>query len=206
MIKGDASTSQERFISLSALRLSIILRAGTAAYFDRLRGLQMRFKFALWPTVLLLGIGLSMGCTGPSTSNSGADTGQEQASTKPAIFAADGAAIRGYDPVAYFTNGEPVKGTGAFSHEWQGATWQFASAENRDSFASDPQKYAPQYGGYCAWAVKNGYTASIDPKAWKVVDGKLYLNYSLDVQKQWEEDIPGNIAEADQNWPGVLEK
>lgn len=164
----------------------------------------MNFKFALWPAVLVLGMGLSIGCTDPSTSSSESGAEQSQTNTKPAVFSADGAAIRGYDPVAYFTDGAPVKGKGEFSHEWQGVTWKFASAENRDAFASDPEKYAPQYGGYCAWAVKKGTTASIDPQAWKIVDGKLYLNYSLDVQKQWEGDIPGNIAEADKNWPDVL--
>jgi hypothetical protein len=72
-------------------------------------------------------------------------------------------------------------------------------------FKADPEKYAPKYGGYCAWAVAQGYTAEIDPEAWKIVGGKLYLNYSKDVQKKWEQDIPGNIEKADQNWPGVLD-
>ena len=97
-----------------------------------------------------------------------------------------GAAIEGYDPVAYFEQGRPVEGDGDYSHEWMGATWYFASAANRDLFAADPEKYAPQYGGYCAWAVANGYTAEIDPQAWAVVDDKLYLNYSPDVQTQWQ--------------------
>lgn len=113
-------------------------------------------------------------------------------------------AIRGYDPVAYFTEGEPAKGRGAHSHEWMGATWYFASAENMELFAGDPEKYAPQYGGYCAYAVSQGYTAKIDPDAWKIVDDKLYLNFSLKVQKIWEEDIPGYIAAADENWPKIL--
>jgi YHS domain-containing protein len=88
-----------------------------------------------------------------------------------------GTAIEGYDPVAYFNEGRPVEGKSEFSQEWMDATWYFASAENRDLFAADPEKYAPQYGGYCAWAVSQGYTANIDPQAWKVVDDKLYLNY-----------------------------
>jgi YHS domain-containing protein len=112
-----------------------------------------------------------------------------------------GTAIEGYDPVAYFTEGRPVEGASAFAHEWMGATWYFVSAENRDRFAADPEPYAPQYGGYCAWAVAHGYTAKIDPEAWKIVDGKLYLNYSKDVQADWVEDIPGNIAKGDVNWP-----
>jgi hypothetical protein len=87
---------------------------------------------------------------------------------------------------------------------WQGAAWRFASAENRERFEADPVAYAPQYGGWCAWAVAEGYTASTVPEAWKIVDGRLYLNYSRGVQRRWERDIPGNIARADANWPGVL--
>ncbi|MEO1399953.1 MAG: YHS domain-containing (seleno)protein [Cyanobacteria bacterium J06635_1] len=120
------------------------------------------------------------------------------------IFAEDGIAIRGADPVAYFTESDYVPGSAEYTHEWGGATWQFASAENRDLFASNPEQYAPAYGGFCAWAVSQGYTAPIDPTAWKVVDGKLYLNYDAKVQKRWSKDIPGNIAKADGNWPGVL--
>jgi len=116
-----------------------------------------------------------------------------------------GTAINGYDPVAYFDEGRPVEGSSAFTHDWNGATWRFSSAENRDRFAATPEAFAPQYGGYCAWAVSQGYTASTDPEAWKIVDGKLYLNYSKSVQAQWEGDIPGNIAKGDTNWPRVLD-
>ena len=115
-----------------------------------------------------------------------------------------GLAIRGTDPVAYFTEGGPVAGSSEFTYTWGNATWQFASAENRDLFAANPEQYAPQYGGFCAWAVSQGYTASIDPDAWRIVDGKLYLNFSRGVQRRWERDIPGNINQADANWPGVL--
>ena len=115
-----------------------------------------------------------------------------------------GVAIDGWDPVAYFTDGKPVEGSKEFVHEWNGATWRFASAAHRDLFAQAPEKYAPQYGGYCAWAVSQGYTADIDPQAWKIEDGRLFLNYSLDVQKKWATDIPGNIAKADANWPKLL--
>lgn len=115
-----------------------------------------------------------------------------------------GLAIRGTDPVTYFTQGGPVAGSAEFTYTWGNATWQFASAENRDLFAANPEQYAPQYGGFCAWAVSQGYTASIDPNAWRIVDGKLYLNYSKGVQRQWERDIPGNISQANANWPGVL--
>lgn len=114
-----------------------------------------------------------------------------------------GVAIEGYDPVAYFTQGKPVEGSSDFTHDWNGATWRFASAENRDMFIADPEKFAPQYGGYCAWAVSQGYTASIDPDAWSIVDGKLYLNYSKGVQSRWENDIAGHISSADENWPEI---
>ncbi len=127
------------------------------------------------------------------------------AAAESAVYERRGVAIRGTDPVAYFTEGEPRDGEAEFSHEWNGAEWRFASAENRDQFIADPERYAPQYGGYCAWAVANGYTASTVPEAWHIVDGKLYLNYSLGVRKQWLQDIPGNVRKGDANWPGVLE-
>jgi len=117
-----------------------------------------------------------------------------------------GGAIQGYDPVAYFTEGRSVEGSRQFSHQWNGATWRFASAANRDRFAQSPEKYAPQYGGYCAFGVASGYAVKIDPQAWNVVDGKLYLNYSLAVQADWKKDVPGYIRKADSNWPRVLEK
>jgi len=113
-------------------------------------------------------------------------------------------AVSGYDPVAYFSAGKPVVGKKEFTTRWMDAEWRFASAENRDLFVANPEKYAPQYGGYCAWAVSQGTTASSDPKAWKIVGGKLYLNYDQDVQKKWEADIPGHIQQADRNWPSVL--
>ena len=113
-------------------------------------------------------------------------------------------AVGGHDSVAYFTEGKPVKGDKQFVLEHAGAQWRFVSAENRDKFAAAPERYAPQYGGYCAWAVSQGYTASGDPQYWKIAGGKLYLNYDADIQKKWEKDIPGFIVKADQNWPGVL--
>lgn len=114
-----------------------------------------------------------------------------------------GVAIRGTDPVAYFTQGRPVGGSSDFEHDWNGVTWRFANAEHRALFAAEPEKYAPQFGGYCSWAVSQGYTASTVPEAWRIVDGKLYLNYSLDVQRRWERDIPGNISAGHRNWPGL---
>jgi len=128
----------------------------------------------------------------------------EAVAKEPVYQSYFGTAIDGTDPVAYFTEGRPVEGDSSIAHEWNGATWHFASEENRALFAADPERYAPQYGGYCAWAVSQGYTASTDPEAWKIVDGRLYLNYSLSVQDTWATDIPGHIAAGDANWPGVL--
>ncbi len=125
---------------------------------------------------------------------------------KPPIFAADGLAIRGYDPVAYFTEGKPVAGDPRFTHEWRGAKWRFATAANRDAFKADPAKYAPQYGGYCAFGTAQGYAVPTDPHAWRIVDGKLYLNYNIQVRERWQSDIPGFITRADENWPAVLKK
>lgn len=125
---------------------------------------------------------------------------------KPVNTGWGGVAIKGYDAVAYFTESKPVEGSAKFEFAWNGAKWRFASAANRDLFAAAPEKYAPQFGGYCAWAVSRGYTAGVDPKAWKVVNEKLYLNYDFDVQKQWEADEPSNIAKGEVNWPEILKK
>jgi YHS domain-containing protein len=117
-----------------------------------------------------------------------------------------GRALKGYDPVAYFVQGQPTPGSKEFEYRWNGSVWQFSTEENMKLFRANAEKYTPAYGGYCAWAVAEGYTADIDPKAWTVFDGKLYLNYNLDVQKKWGKDIPGNIDRANKNWPGVLAK
>ena len=115
-------------------------------------------------------------------------------------------ALRGYDAVAYWTSGQPTQGSTSLEHRWKDAVWRFSTAANRDQFAKDPARYVPEFGGYCAYAVSRGYTADIDPNAWRIVDGRLYLNYSKRVQKLWEENVPGNIARGRQNWPGVLAK
>lgn len=117
-----------------------------------------------------------------------------------------GSAVKGYDVVAYVTEAKPTEGSATFETTWNGAKWRFASAAHRDEFRKDPGKFAPQFGGYCSWAVSQGYTADVDPQAWKIVDGRLYLNYSKSVQQKWSQDIPGNIAKARANWPKVLEK
>ncbi len=133
------------------------------------------------------------------------------ASVRPAqaetqgIYANDGIAIDGTDAVAYFRESRPVAGNPLIAYEWNGAVWHFASEENRAAFVADPEAFAPQYGGYCAYAVSEGYTASTVPEAWRIVDGKLYLNFSRRIQRRWERDIPGRIVAGNANWPGVLE-
>jgi YHS domain-containing protein len=115
-------------------------------------------------------------------------------------------AIGGYDAVSYFTAVQPVPGTVAFSLVHEGATWLFADGANRAAFQANPEKYVPQYGGYCAWAVSEGYTAPGDPKVFKVVGGRLYLNYNRSVATNWEKHTTRNISRGDANWPKVLQK
>ena len=114
-----------------------------------------------------------------------------------------GSAISGTDPVAYFTEGRPVEGSSDFKHDWNGATWRFASAENRDLFAASPEKYAPQYGGFCAFGVTMNKKFDTDPTAWHIRGDKLYLNLNKDVQKKWVTDIPGYIETAQTNWVDI---
>jgi YHS domain-containing protein len=123
--------------------------------------------------------------------------------TDTGVFADKEVAIRGYDPVAYFKAGEPAEGSEQHSLDWGGVTWHFASAENKQAFEADPKAYAPEYGGYCAYAVAKGQLASIDPDAWSIRDGKLYLNYSTGIRSTWEQDAEGYIATADGNWPDL---
>ena len=117
-----------------------------------------------------------------------------------------GVAVEGYDVVAYHVDGKATKGRQEFTHRHQGAEFRFASAEHRDLFAADPGRYAPQYGGYCAYAVSQNSTYDIDPLAWDIVDGKLYLNYSKKIRKKWQADRDEYIRLADANWPGLLAK
>lgn len=124
----------------------------------------------------------------------------------PVSMSEDGLAIGGYDPISYFTDGGPVFGSAAFEHRWNGATWRFASAKARDRFAADPAAFAPQFGGYCAWAVSQTYIAPGDPKVWRIVDGRLYLNFNERAKKLWEADLVGAIERGKANWPMVLEK
>ncbi|ETX10533.1 hypothetical protein MUS1_14990 [Marinomonas ushuaiensis DSM 15871] len=116
-------------------------------------------------------------------------------------------AVSGYDTVAYFTDNQPIKGSSEFQVEYQGADWFFVSKKHLDMFNADPEKYAPQYGGYCAWAIsdQNDF-ASSDPQQWAIVDGKLYLNYSKDVKEKWDADRVLHIQQADKNWPKLITK
>ena len=117
--------------------------------------------------------------------------------------ARDGVAIQGYDAVAYFTQTSAVRGTANFAHEWAGTVWFFSSAENREAFAAQPEKYAPQYGGHCALSVANGKSARGSGEAWHVESGKLYLNYDQSVQARWQRNRYRNISEGDRWWPGI---
>lgn len=114
-------------------------------------------------------------------------------------------AVGGHDVVAYFTDGKPVKGSKKFQTEYRGAEWRFATQAHLDAFLKAPEKYAPQYGGYCAWAMGRGYAAKGDPDVWRIVDGKLYLNYDESVREKWETDIPGFIAKANANYPKLVD-
>jgi YHS domain-containing protein len=180
----------------------------------------MQLKHFTILSLSILSLGLAVGCTtqpkadvNPATNQTAPSSTTPVKTTKSTsaapsnrvnFYTENGVAIRGTDPVAYFQQGQPVQGNSKFSHQWMNATWHFASAENRDLFAKNPDKYAPQYGGFCAWAVSRGYSAPIDPNAWRIVDGKLYLNYDKSVQRSWERNIPDNISKANRNWPNVL--
>lgn len=125
---------------------------------------------------------------------------------KSEIFKTSDGAIRGYDAVAYFKDSKAVKGDPKFSYSWRGANWLFANQQDLDLFKATPDKYAPQYGGYCAYGTADGHKASIDPQAWTIVNNKLYLNYSMDVKSEWNKDQAGYIMKADKNWPAVKNK
>ena len=118
-------------------------------------------------------------------------------------FEVDGVALRGYDPVAYFEVGKPTQGMPALSHDYKGSTFHFATEANLKKFVADPEKYAPQYGGFCALGTANGYKVKTEPDAFKVVDGKLYFNYNRKVLDMWTQDQAGYISRANQNWPEV---
>jgi YHS domain-containing protein len=124
-------------------------------------------------------------------------------SQKAPVYTNSQGAIQGYDPVAYFKEGKPVKGKKELSYAWQGANWHFANQENLMAFQAAPEKFAPQYGGYCAYGMAEGHKAPTDPQAWTLVEGKLYLNYDPKVRELWNKKQPEYIKTADRNWPEV---
>lgn len=122
------------------------------------------------------------------------------------IFVTDKGAISGYDAVAYFTEGKPVIGLDPLTYQWKNEVWHFSSQKNLDLFKQTPEKYAPQYGGYCAFGMSRGYKAKTDPAAWTIAEGKLYLNYNMDVRGDWAKNQKALIEKADKNWPTLKAK
>ncbi len=127
-------------------------------------------------------------------------------SLKHRTFSDEAGALRGYDTVAYFNAGKPVKGKPEIAYKYNGATWHFATRENRELFKQNPEYYEPQYGGYCAFGMSKGFVVSSDPQAWTVKNDKLYLNYSLGVRETWLKDVDVNIARADKHWAEKLKQ
>jgi YHS domain-containing protein len=119
---------------------------------------------------------------------------------------ATGFVIRGYDPVAYFTEGRPVPGRSDLSADYKGGKYLFATEVNRDMFKVNPEKYVPQYGGYCAYGVAVGKKFDIDPSSWRIVDGKLYFNLNPVILQKWTADVKGYIRKSEENWPQIREK
>ena len=122
------------------------------------------------------------------------------------VFQKDGIAIRGYDPVAYFKQSKPVKGQETISYDWNGVKWLFSSDENKEDFKANPEKFAPQFGGYCAYGLSENHKSPTEPDAFTIVDDKLYLNYNLKVKELWKKDISGRIKKANELWPVLKSK
>ena len=163
--------------------------------------LKTKTKYVGFALVALIAL-VAVGCA----SLVGGGSGTLNQTTAQVSKDSSGLALDGYDAVAYFKENSPQPGKPEFTADYNGAKWQFTTAENRDAFSKEPAKYAPQYGGYCAWAVGHNYTAKGDPQAWKVVDNKLYLNYNKDVQAKWQQEIPKYIADGDKNWQVLADK
>jgi YHS domain-containing protein len=151
---------------------------------------------ALAVSVVVLGLFVAMA----NFASAGPDT------PIPPVNASEGIGLKGYDPVAYFTNGAATRGSEKHSYLWKGVTYRFASAENLRQFKADPAKYLPQYGGYCAYAMSHNRIADSDPSRWAIVNGKLYLNNGLVAEKLWSLNENGNILSADRNWPRYPKK
>jgi YHS domain-containing protein len=133
-------------------------------------------------------------------------TGYTTFSQQSAIFQTNGKAIRGYDVVAYFNDGQPVKGNDSLTYQWGNSSWLFSSLTNLELFKQNPEQYVPEYGGYCAYGTAGGYKAPTQPDAWAIVNGKLYFNYNLKVKASWDKDRVGYISKADKNWPLIKNK
>ena len=159
----------------------------------------------LFSALILSAVCLLTACGMANPSSGAASAAGTPVGLDPVNKAEGALALGGYDAVAYFTEGGAAKGAAEFTHDYLGATWRFKSAEHRDEFAKNPTEYAPQYGGYCSWAVGHGYTANGDPTAWKIVDGKLYLNYNENVKQRWEKQQDELIKKGDENFPRFLE-
>jgi YHS domain-containing protein len=122
---------------------------------------------------------------------------------QPEVFSTEAGAIQGYDPVAFFKEGKAIPGKKEFTWSWSGADWYFSSAENLSSFQTEPARYAPQYGGYCAYGTAAGHKSPTQPETWTIVNDKLYFNYNPQVKKLWNKNQVGLIKQADKNWPQV---
>lgn len=116
-----------------------------------------------------------------------------------------GLALQGYDPVAYFTEGEATPGDWRITASYQDATYRFSNEEHKAAFEADPEAFLPEYGGYCAFGAAMGFKFDGDPEQWRIVDGELYLNISADIQERWLQDVPGYIEQADSNWPTIVD-
>jgi YHS domain-containing protein len=164
--------------------------AGRRIDTEEIEAMTLSRRIALLP--LMFAIVLLAGLCGSAAGGSQAPV--------PPINTADGFALKGYDPVAYFTAGEPTPGADQYTYSWMGAKYRFASAENLERFKAAPEKYAPQYGGYCAYAMSLNRIADIDPHRWAIMDGKLYLNNGFVAQSLWSLDKHGSIVAADKHW------
>lgn len=160
-----------------------------------------RVIFGLLGIVVVVASGIALA----NHSNNNAVVATDRGETFLVAADDDHVAVKGYDVVAYFTNSEATPGDARYAAQWHGAKWHFASAENKARFEANPEAYAPQYGGFCAWGVAaQNDLFEINPKAWKIVDGKLYLNFNKDIQQKWLADIPGFIDAAEENWPHLV--
>lgn len=156
-------------------------------------------------TVGLIGTSNASVTRSPNTAISQSSLVASNLTRYPGYYTENGIALDGQDVVSYFTESKLVSGSKEFSYQWKGANWMFSSAANRDLFAQNPEKYAPQYGGYCSKAAAGGVLATTVPTAWEVRNGKLYLNYSADAQKEWKQDTESKIVQANSNWPKILD-